>query len=171
MNKMLDPKVARAAAEVVVDLGDGALVRCRKEDMTTLVFDGRVPMPILAAVERMIKLPTVSSDADRIAALGTDNGRDIVKIMREHAVAVILEPRFSMEFTSDESVVPITYLTVPQLVKVWNATAMVPKVTQSQAGKFRRRTGGRAADALPVGPDVPAAPKPMVVAEVEVISG
>ena len=63
MTELLNPRTLRRSNEVQVDLGDGTYILARREDMTLLVFEGRVPMPMLAAVQKMIDMPHASPDA------------------------------------------------------------------------------------------------------------
>lgn len=168
---ILNPKKAREKNVITVDLGDGTAVKCRKEDMTLLLFDGRVPMPLLAAVQRMIEMPD-ASPLERVQALGEVGGTNLVKLLREHVCAVVIEPKVTMEDTGDENTLPVSYFDVPQLMAIWNATAVVPKFTPTEASSFRPQPSPDAPDAVPAVEAVQ--PEPVVVApepEREVISG
>lgn len=159
---MLNARQARQTLEVVIDIGDGVTVRAQREDMTLLVFDGRVPMPLLAAVQRMIDMPGLT-DMERLESLGETNSKDLIRVIREHAVAVLLEPRCSLEPTDDPDVLPVSYFSVPQLMQIWTETAVVPKVTMPQATRFRERAVDVVPDVAPTRADVPPAAKPVAV--------
>lgn len=166
----LSARAARAENEVTVDLLDGTFVTARKEDMTLLVFDGRVPMPLLAAVQRMIDMPG-ATDLERLEALGTEHGGNLVKLLREHACSVVMNPKVTMEDTGDPDTLPVTYFSTPKLMAIWTATAVVPRFTTAAAGRFR--VGASADVAAPghVGEEVPPAAEQLVAPAVELISG
>ena len=136
---LLDPRKVRREHHVRVDLGDGTAVLARREDLTVLVFEGRIPMPLLAAVQKMIDMPE-ASPADRIMSLGEAAGRDLVRVLREHVCAVVLQPRVTMEESGDPDTVPVSYFDIQQLMAIWTATAVVARVTPAGAARFRRGT-------------------------------
>jgi hypothetical protein len=146
MPQLLDARKVRAANEVKVDLGDDTFVRCRKEDMTLLLFEGRVPMPMLAAVQKMIDLPN-ASPAQRVEALGAEHGRALVDLLRQHACRVSIEPLIVMQDDGDDNHLPVSFLDTPKLMLIWQATAVVPEVNPAQAASFR--AGERVDDAPP----------------------
>ena len=153
--KLLNPREVRADSEIDVDLGDGTMVKARKMDMTLLVFEGQVSMTMLLAVQRMIEMPD-ATPLERVAALGKE-GRSMVEMLRKHASIVTVQPRVSMEDSADPNVIPATYLTLPQLMAIWNSTAITPRFGANQAARFRRGTGTDAPAAAPAGDDVPPA--------------
>lgn len=157
MAKLLDARKVRRDSEIDVDLGDDTYVTCRKEDMTLLVFEGRVPMPMLAAVQKMVEMPNASA-VDRIEALGAENGRSLVDVMRQHACKVAVRPRIVMVDDGNPDHLPVEYLDTPRLMAIWSATAIVPQVGAAAAATFRRRADADAPDDVQPSEDVPAEP-------------
>jgi hypothetical protein len=147
MAELLSAKKLREASHVKVDVGNDTFVHCRREDMTTLVFEGRIPMPMLAAVQKMIDMPN-ASPAERIAALGEQHGRTLMEVLREHACKVAIEPRIVPQEDGNEDHLPVSLLNTQQLMSIWMATAVIPEVTTARAATFR--TGGSTNDAPPV---------------------
>jgi hypothetical protein len=158
--KLLDPRSMRKANEIEVDLGDGTMVVARRQDMTLLVFQGHVPMPMLAAVQRMIELPN-ATPAERVDSLGGE-GRNLVDLLRRHAVTVVMKPRITDTDTGELDALPVEYLGIQQLMAIWNATAVVPIVGTSQAAEFRGGAESHDAPPVPDEPEVPPAPKQLV---------
>lgn len=172
MSEIVDVRQFRSKWEVNVELGGGlGHIVVRKQDMTLLLMNGKVPMPVLAAVQRMIDMPDVATDAERLAVLVQDEqGDSLVNMLHEHACAVALKPRLTMGYTEEPGTLPVTYLNLPQLMAIWTATAVVPKVTTAEAGRFRFATD---ADAPPVVADEPSIPAPaeqLVVPDTDVVS-
>jgi hypothetical protein len=142
---LLDPAAVRADNEIEVDLLDGTSVLARKEDMLLLLFDGRVPLPMLAAVQRMIDMPKASPE-ERMGALG-EHGKDLVKLIREHAVNVVIKPKLTLTDTGEPGTIPVSYMRTTQLMEIWKATAVLPRVTTAEASTFRDETVEPTADA------------------------
>lgn len=161
MSELLDPRKYREKNELEIDLGDGTHVVARKEDMTLLVFEGRVPMPMLTAVQKMIEMPNASA-VERIQALG-DGGKDLVRVLREHACKVVLKPILVMEDDGNPEHLPIQYLDVNQLMVIWSATAVVPQIGVAAAARFRPRVAADDDPAVPAREDVQPAPEPVGV--------
>lgn len=166
--KVLDARQFRRNNEVEVTIDDDAFILCRKEDLAVLVFEGRLPMPMLAAVQKMIEMPN-ASPAERVEALGKENGRVLVEVLREHVCRVALKPKIVMEDDGNEQHLPVTLFDTQTLMRIWTATAVVPQVSQLAAATFREPASAVPADAAPDGHDVPPAAAP--VAEGNVDSG
>lgn len=167
---LLNARKARDESEVTVDLGNGTAVRARKEDMTLLVFDGRVPLPLLAAVQRMIDMPG-ATDVERLEALGTEHGGNLVKLLQEHACAVVMQPKITMTDTGDPDTLPVHYFNTPQLMAIWSATAVVPRFTRVDAGRFRDDASADVDHAAPVVEDVQPVAELVAAPASEFISG
>jgi len=165
MSELLDPRKKRADNEVTIEFSDGTHVIAHKEDMTVLVFDGRVPMPMLQAVQKMIEMPE-SDPMGRIAALG-DEGKSLVDVLRNHAVKVVISPVLVLEDDGNPDHLPVGYLDIQQLMSIWQATAVVPQVGVAAAARFRPRAAADDAHAVPDGAHVPPATQPLAVAEPE----
>jgi hypothetical protein len=170
MAELLSARKVRQTHEVQVDLGDDTFIRARKEDMTLLVFEGRVPMPLLAAVQKMIDMPNASA-LERVEALGAEHGRKLIDILREHACKVSLEPQIVMTDDGDPDHLPVAFLDTQKLLTIWIATAVVPEVTPIQAATFRAGASSDVAPAVPVGQDLPKDTQRVDSPEVEFISG
>jgi hypothetical protein len=167
--KILNPRTVRAEVETTVDLGDGTAVKARKEDMATLVFEGRVPMPLLTAVQKMIEMPEGTTDEEKMAALGPDQIGALLVVLRTHALRVVLAPKLTEDDTGDPDTLPVSYLTSAQLMAIWSQTAVVPRFTAPAAARFRAGGDADAADAASDGADVPSQPEP--VAGPDLVSG
>jgi len=154
MPQLLNARTVRAKNEIEVDLGDDTFIKARREDMTLLLFEGRVPMPMLAAVQKMIDLPN-ASPAERVEALGSENGRALVDLLRQHACRVSMEPKIVMAEDGNPDHLVVDFLDIPKLMMIWMATAVVPEVNQAQAASFRRRERVDDAPPAPVKQNLP----------------
>jgi hypothetical protein len=161
---LLDPRRLRREGLVDVDLGDGTYIKCRREDMTTLVFEGRVPMPMLMAIQKMIDMPD-ASPAERVNALGSDHGRELIDLLKLHATKVALHPRIVLVDDGNLDHLPVDFLDVPRLMAIWNATAVVPRVGPMAAATFRPEGDLVSPDAVADVPAVPPAPEPVDLRE------
>lgn len=170
MAQLLNARKVRANNQVKVDLGDDTFILARREDMTLLVFEGRVPMPMLSAVQKMIEMPG-ATPAERIAALGSEHGRTLVEVLREHACKVALEPIIVMQEDGNEDHLPVTLLGTQKLMAIWMATAMIPEVSHAEAATFRVAGSPDDAPAVPTGPSLPKTTIRMDTPEVEFVSG
>jgi len=151
--KLLNARALRRENEIEVDLGDGTMVKARKMDMTLLVFEGLVPMPMLSAVQRMFDDPD-ATPTEQVEKLG-DQGKPMVDLLRRHASIVTIQPKISVEDTNDPDTIPASYLNIQQLMAIWTATAVVPTFGTSQATRFR---GGAVPDDAPDAPAVEVIP-------------
>lgn len=169
MSDLLDPRKARDQHEVTVDLQDGTHVLARKEDIQVLVFEGRVPMPMLTAVQKMIDMPS-ATPIERVASLG-DEAKSLLDVLRTHACRVVITPTLVLEEDGNRDHLPVSYLDIQQLMAIWKATAVVPEVGVASAARFRARQPADDAAAVSNGQDVPSAPEPLAVPErVEFVS-
>ena len=69
MGELLSARKVREQSIVDVDLGDGTFVRARKTDLSTMVFEGLVTTPLMAAAQKFIENREMSP-AERIAEVG-----------------------------------------------------------------------------------------------------
>jgi hypothetical protein len=164
MTQLLNTRRLRETREVKVDIGNGDHVLARKEDMTLLVFEGRVPMPVLAAVQEMIELPN-ATPIERIAALG-DSGKSLIQILRAHAVKVVVQPVLTLIDDGNPDHLPADMLDVNQLMAIWTATAVVPPIGAPAAAEFRPRAVELPAAPVPDGEAVPPTAKPVAIGDV-----
>lgn len=158
MPTLLNPREMRRTHTIDIDLGDDTFVRAKKADMTLLMLEGKLPMPLLLAVQQMISLPNTTVE-ERIAALGSGDADAFVDLLRHHAVAVVIEPRLSLDETPDPDVLPVGYLQTTQLMTIWNETAVIPVVGRQEAITFRRELRPDDADVPPVSQGVRPAPE------------
>ncbi len=173
--KLLDARKHRAKNTIEVDLGfdeDGneEFVLCRKEDITALVFEGRMPMPMLTAVQKMIDMPK-ATPMERIDALGKQNGQDLIDLMREHACRVSVTPKIVMADDGNPDHLPVSFFSTEKLMLIWNATAVIPRVGLTTAATFR--SGAAPDDAAPVAnvTGLPPVTQHLDTPEVTLISG
>jgi hypothetical protein len=136
MPTLLDPRKVRRDKTINIDLGDDTFVTARKADMTVLMLEGKIPMPLLVAVQQMVEMPNATVE-QRIAALGSDQAESFIQLLRRHALAVVIAPPLSWDDTDDPDVLPVTYFELPQLMAIWTETAVVPLVSHEEAATFR----------------------------------
>ena len=170
MPQLLNARTVRAKNEVQVDLGDDTFIRARREDMTLLLFEGRVPMPMLAAVQKMIDLPN-ATPAERVESLGSEHGRALVDLLRNHACRVAIEPVIVMDEDGNPDHLPVAFLDTPKLMMIWQATAVVPEVNPSQAATFRGRASVDAPPPAPVKQNLPSRTIRVATPEYDFVSG
>lgn len=160
----LDPRKARKDSEITIDFGDGTTVLARKLDMTTMVLEGLIPMPLLMAMEKLVSMKD-ASPADRVKALLADDedeqGRSMLQLLRKHAVIAVIDPKVVMQDTGDESLMPVELLTLPQLMKIWTLTAVVPLMEPAAAARFRGRASAVPAAHVPTRKSVRPAAEPV----------
>jgi hypothetical protein len=169
MAELLSARKAREERDVIVDLEDGTYVRARREDMALLMFEGRIPMPMLVAVQRMIEMPHASA-MERVLSLGEDNSRTLLDVLRRHVCNVVLEPFLVMTDDGDPDHLPVDYFDIPKLMLIWNATAVLPRVTPVEAATFRGRARPDVTPAPPNSAHVPAAPQQLDRPDVELVT-
>jgi hypothetical protein len=170
MAELLNARKMRDRQGIQIDLGDGTFVKARREDMTLLVFEGRVPMPMLAAVQKMIELPD-ASPMERIQSLGAENGRTLVEVLRDHACRVVLEPKIVREDDGDPDHLPVEFLDTQKLMAIWMKTAVIPEVTNEDAATFRPERSLHAVAPAPTRPNLPAITQQLDTPDVEFVSG
>ena len=170
MAEVLSARKLRERNNVKVDMGDDTFVLCRREDMTMLVFEGRIPMPMLAAVQRMIDMPN-ASPSERLAALGAEHGRTLIEVLREHACKVAIEPKIVMQDDGDPDHLPVDLLDTQKLMAIWMTTALIPEVSAARAATFRQGRSANDAPPVPTGPTLPKVTQHLDSAEVEFVSG
>ena len=127
--ELLDPATFRSERQVRIDIGDKQIV-ARKVDMTTMVFDGRVPVTLLASIQNLTAAAKNGSRLDRVKALGeavngaSNLGAEMLALLRRHAVDVIVQPSFTLTDTGNANEIPVNLLTLQQLMQVWSATTV-----------------------------------------------
>jgi hypothetical protein len=163
--ELLNPAAIRSAQLIDVDFGDGTGVKARRADMAMLVFEGIVPTPLMNAAQQLVNnhgLPV----AERLDDEEIDRDK-MIEVLRRHAVAVVVEPVIVAVDDGDATHLPVTLLTLPQLLAIWNQTAATPRLEPAAAARFRVRPSGPTAPVLPVRQDLRPAAKPVDYASVE----
>jgi hypothetical protein len=159
MAKRLSAREVNEKNTVEVDLGDGTSVLARKRSMDDLLFEGKLKMPLLLAVQRMVGLGEKASLMDRVQALGPQ-GEELAQVLRQHAVDVVLDPKMTTEKVSEHpDILSAWDVALPKLMLIWSATVTSPKVVADAADRFRRGARAHAAPAAPAGKRVRKAAK------------
>lgn len=165
---LLDPAQMRAAQELKVDIGGGRFVLARKLDMTAMVFEGLLPMPLLAAVQRMIDSPDLDP-LERVAAMtADDSAKSMLNLLRRHAIVAVTSPKLVEIDTGDPTTLPVTMLALDQLMAIWTATAVVPMAEPIKAARFRGRPRAVPPPDAQPRKDLLTSAEPVVVAVAEV---
>lgn len=152
--ELLNPAEFRNRAILTVDIGGGRCVRAKRLDMSALVFEGLVPMPMLAAVQRMIAMP--GEDAvTKLASLDDSDKQGMLTMLRKHVVRSVIEPVLTLEDDGNSNHLPVDLLPIETLLRIWNATAIEQLVAPAEAAEFRPIRGEPVAPVLPAREDVP----------------
>ena len=143
MPTLLNPADVRSQQLVDVDLGDGTFVRARRMDLPLMLMEGNVPLPLLSAARDLVEHKGPPEEA--LAAVDHDES---LRVLRRHAIFVVVEPLIVEQDDHNPDHLPVALLTVPQLLAIWNATAVLPKVGAALAAEFCERAVLDAAPAL-----------------------
>lgn len=138
LGAVVNPREARANATIKIPIGPGKYVVARRLDMTTMVFEGLLPLPLLTAVEKLRGLQDLPP-AERLKAFQQkDENRDqILDMLRSHAAAVCKEPVVCWPDDDNPDHLPADALNLAQLMLIWNETALIPVIAPDDAGRFR----------------------------------
>ena len=128
---LLDPAELRATQTVRVDIGGGRAVIARKVDLTAMMFEGAIPLPLLSAVQNL------TNGVDGLAAMPDSDRLSMMKMFQDHAVRVVIQPPLTATDDGDPHHLPVTFLHMPQLMAIWEATTAASVVTASAALRFR----------------------------------
>jgi hypothetical protein len=135
--EILNPATIREQQLVDVDFGDGSGVRARKADMARLVFDGIVPTPLMNAAQALVNNHGLPPD-ERLDDEAIDK-EQMLAVLRKYAIAVVVEPVITTEDDGVATHLPVKLLTLPQLMAIWNQTAVTPRLDPAAAARFRVR--------------------------------
>lgn len=160
---LMDPRARREASIVWVTLDDGTSVMARRQDMTSMLFEGMLPMPMLAAIQKIVG--GKGDMADKIMDSKDSDREIVVATLRKHACVVVIQPKVTEEDDGNPEHLPVVLLTVDELMRIWAATAMKPRVAADKAATFRGKAAGALSDAVQPRQDV--RPSPQHVAGVE----
>jgi hypothetical protein len=139
---------------------DGSTILCRRKDMVTLVLEGGLPMPMLQAAQKMIDMPE-ATPFQRVEALGGDNGRSLMDVLRNHACDVALDPKITHTDTGDPNALPVGMLSTTELLAIWTETAVIPVVGPDAAAEFRPAASAPADLPAPHEPDLQPTAQPV----------
>jgi hypothetical protein len=151
--RLLNPQEIRAATIIDVDLGDGTIVRARRLDLEMSVFEGVMPTPLMNAAQKLVQTHGRPAN-ERLDDLDETEKQEVLATLRRHAVAVVLEPIIVAVDDQNPDHLPVDLLRFPQLLAIWNATTITPKVGAATAANFRQRPLEPAAPVLHAGQDL-----------------
>lgn len=134
---LLNARRVREEQIIDVDLGGGEFIRARKCDFSTMLFEGMIATPIMMAAQKFIE-NREQSPADRMDDLDEGERQAMLEVMRHHAVNVSIEPVIVIHEDGNDDHLPVELLTFPQLLAIWNQTAVTPRVGAAEAATFRR---------------------------------
>ena len=157
--QLLSAEEVRARNEKRVDIGGGKYVICQVFDMPTMVLEGLVPMPLLEAVQKMLNTP--GTPEDQVMSLPDEHKSTFLNTLRKHACAACLKPIVTEVDTRQPGSIPVTMLTLEQLMAIYIATSIEPMVGAAQAGGFYPGRGADDVHAVSDGEGVSAAPEPV----------
>lgn len=141
--KILTARELRQENEIVIELAPGRNVVARKLDIVSLVFEGLIPLPMLAAVQKMTKTRGLSA-IDRLEGMDDEDKASILQLIRKNATVALIEPVCTPMEDGNPDHVPVTMFTVKELMEIWNQTAMVPMMEPADAARFRPRVSADA---------------------------
>jgi hypothetical protein len=156
---LVNPRERRRNRLIRVPLEDGTYVEARRVDMTTLVFEGLVPMPLLAAAQKL-----TGHDAEPMDAFGQmddDTKSGFMTTLRRYAVKAVVNPVVVLQDNGNDDHMAVEDFSFTELITIWNATAHVPLVTPAAAERFRVRPQQLSPVDVPPREDVRPSPAPV----------
>lgn len=163
---LLNPRKVRAEQIVQVTFDDGSWVEARRCDIASMLFEGVVPTPLMQAAEKFIQNRELKP-TERLEDLSDEDRPAMLETLRHHAVAVVIRPTIVMMDDGDPDHLPVEILTVPQLLAIWNQTAVVPKVGAAEAATFRWPQRPTPQSLLRHGQDIRSAAEPVAPPDIE----
>jgi hypothetical protein len=163
--QVLDPRTFRKNRIIDINIGDGYIVKAKKLDLTTMMFEGLLPMPVLTAVQRLITAGgDEMSPAERVKFLEDNDRKAMLELLRRHACTAVIMPVLTMTDDGNPDHLVVDMLSIEALTEIFTQTTLLPTHNSAEVARFR----GRAAlvpehDALPR-EDVRPAPEPVVPA-------
>jgi hypothetical protein len=127
---LLDPSDLRGNHTIRVDIGGRAVI-ARKVDLTALVFEGAVPMPLLNAVQHL------TSGLDGFASMNATDRSSMVQMFRNHACRVVIQPVITATDDEDPTHLPVSLLDMTALMRIWEATTTASVLSATAALRFR----------------------------------
>lgn len=162
-----------------VEIRPGLSVGVRRASMLTLLFAGKIPLPLLGAFAQLQKGVTTTD----LFALPDQDRADMIEVLRWYACAVVADPVLVMADDGDPTHVPVAAaLTIEELFAISNAEpppdvvedpeAPTPVVTEDDLARFPGRGPRDEADPDPhPGEDVPPAAVGVGVPTVDLVHG
>lgn len=137
-----NPDDFKAASEREVSLSRGLSVTIGCVDLLTLFMEGVFPMPLVAAVERLVnQVPTFVRDPTNFAQVPPEERQQLLEAMRIYACAVVKQPTFVLKADADPAHVPVTTLQSHDLLAIWVAghtwMGTGGGLTEATADRFR----------------------------------
>jgi hypothetical protein len=157
----LDPRKARENAVVTVTLSTGAFVTAKRIDMTDMLLEGLLPMPILSAAQKLITMKTESFEA-RMEAMKEIGQSDVRETLRKHAALACIDPIVCHPDDGNPDHMPADLINVMDLMLIWKATAVVPMIDPAAAARFREHPRPIPDPGPSTGEDVQPAAEPVV---------
>jgi len=157
--QLLNPRRFRKDRVVDVEIGDGLIVKARKLDLSTMMFEGLISLPLLAAVQRAVEPDNVGEQAKRLALMSDPDRLAMLDLLKRHAVKAVIEPVLTLEDDQNPDHLPVDMLGIEALTQIFAATTIVPVVNAAEVARFRERTAILHGAPAPHGEDVRPAPE------------
>lgn len=174
-HQVTSAKSFRAQKSFILKVDDDLTVRVMRMDMAQLVVAGVLPLPMLKAAQEFEHVQDRMIDSnDPIGALSEVDihaRESFVQLLQAFACKAVIEPVIVPEDDGDENHLPVTFLTMAQLLKIWNTQEGVanPVIDRDDATEFRRSEPELPADDVPPGKDVRAEAEFVAVSDHEYI--
>jgi hypothetical protein len=151
----------RRRNEFVLKIDDTLTVRMRRLDMPTMLVNGLLPLPMVRAAQKFEELQnTVNQDpakpVDNLDLINEISENGFLAMLQKFAVLCVIEPKFVHEDTGAEDCVPVSFLSLEQLLAIWSGAKEDEGalLTPAQAEEFRRPEPRVADPVLPAGAEV-----------------
>jgi hypothetical protein len=181
-------KELRDRYEWDVELEPGVTVRCRRVDMVNAHLQHLIPLPLLAALDRLKKRSDEGRlDPSTIMDVPPQDTEQTLELFRRYACAAAIDPLFAMPEPEPSETTPlcaqcgfphariagdhaaITTLDAAQLLKIWlgGPKKKLPEVSRVVADAFRQSDAPSAdPDAVSNGREVPGTTQPVSVGDI-----
>ena len=117
-----------------IEVGDLGLFKMRRADLPTLLMEGIVPKPLLAAVVKLEK--TRNWDGDPMTALAESTPEErgnMTEMMRRCAVAMTVQPQLTHDpaaAMANDDLLDVAILTTTDLMIIWKAVLGQAKIVE-----------------------------------------
>jgi hypothetical protein len=128
----------RSNQTLKIIIGPGEFVMAKRMDMTAMLFNGEMPLTITSAAHRLKKMKDAPAD-QRLEMIGDPENVEVLEMLRTHASQVVYDPKVVWPDDGVDDHMPASLFTLPQLMKIWTETALVPAVSPADAWRFRQR--------------------------------